>query len=142
MHGDRCLSGLACHKKAGSPFSVADSGVTAPCCTCAEDAECFLSTSNLSFLCGFPQELESQPLPAAGSRAKQEGGIGEFLFPELIVTLLFRSIPGKHILRLLLALPEPAAAEPSQLPRPLHRQPGACTPRSVRTARPQGAMVQ
>lgn len=81
-------------------------------------------------------------VPAAGGRAKQEGGTGDFLFLELTVTLLFRSIPGKHILRLLLALPEPTAAEPGQLPQPLHRQPGARPPRTVRTARPRGAMVQ
>lgn len=73
---------------------------------------------------------------AVEGRAEWEDGAGVCMLSGLTLTLLFRSIPGKHVLRLLLALPEPAAAEPGQLPRPLHRQPSAHAAHAVRTAVP------
>lgn len=72
-------------------------------------------------------------MSALSSREGEEGDAGVFVFPGLTLTLLFRSIPGKYILGLLLALPEPAAAEPRQFPGPLHREPGAPPSRTVRT---------
>lgn len=81
----------------------------------------------------FPK-IARKLVSAVDGRAEREGGAGVCMLSGLTLTLLFRSIPGKHILRLLLALPEPAAAEPSQLPWPLHRQPSAHAPHAVRTA--------
>lgn len=72
-------------------------------------------------------------MSALSGRAGEEGDTGVFAFSGLTVTLLFRSIPGKYILGLLLALSEPAAAEPRQFPQPLHREPGAPPSRTVRT---------
>lgn len=74
-------------------------------------------------------------MSALSVRAREEGDAGVFAFPGLTLTLLFRSIPGKYILGLLLALSEPAAAEPRQLPQPLHREPGAPLSHTVRTGR-------
>jgi len=65
----------------------------------------------------------------------EEDDAGVFAFPGLTLTLLFRSIPGKYILGLLLPLSEPAAAEPCQLPRPLHWEPSTPPSSTVRMGR-------
>lgn len=69
---------------------------------------------------------------ALSGRAGEEDDAGVFALPGLTLTLLFRPLPGKYILGLLLALAEPAAAEPRQFPRPLHREPGALPSHTVR----------
>ena len=113
-------------------------GVTVPRWHCAKEAECFLSMSDIlmsfNYHVGFPQKARKMVSALSGS-AGEEGDAGVFAFPALTLTLLFRSIPGKYILGLLLALSEPAAAEPRQFPRPLHWEPGAPPARTVRMGR-------
>lgn len=66
-------------------------------------------------------------------QGRGEGDAGVSVCPGLTLPLLSRSVPGEHLLGLVLTLAEPAAAEPGHVPRALHRQPSARCPRTVRT---------